>query len=695
MRSEDLRRSGRRLRVAGAVLLLAYLGLAARAAQLAVDPRAIARGHSQTGTVIQLAPARGLVTDRHGTELAITVPAPSVYAVPRDVRDADAAARALAPVLGLDRDPLRDRLAADRGFVFVRRWITDAQAEAIEALDLEGVGLVFEPRRVYPQLGLAGRTLGFANIDGEGARGLEQAEDGWLRGERQRIAIERDARGRLLAKAGYDPRSAAGGDVALTIDAAVQSEVEAALQEVVGATGADGGLVVMMDPRTADVVAAAEWPPFDPNRFRTTPYPQTRSRIFLDAMEPGSSLKPVVVAAALERRAIGPRQPFDCEKGTWRVPGKTLRDTKPHELLDAGGMLRVSSNICAAKIGYQVGAAAHYDMLRALGFGRRTGSGFPDESAGLLRHFDGWQPVDHATISFGQGINVTAIQLAAAVSTIAGDGQWRAPRLVLARREPGQDWRSAPRTESRRVIGEGVASELRRMMTTVVRDEGGTGSYAALKATPVAGKTGTAQKLEADGTYSSNRYLAWFVGMAPADDPDLVAVVMIDEPKGFLNSGGATAAPVFARAMASGLARGGLITEPIKEMHHLALAGSRERLVAERKARRAEQQRAQLELQTARSLELQTARSFAARNRPAEATARPRRALPELQRLGDRIFLPDLTDLTEAQVAKLTRGLPIQLVMRGSGFAVSQEPPAGSVVAGGPLHVRFAAPGDG
>jgi cell division protein FtsI (penicillin-binding protein 3) len=687
LRSADLRQSSRRLRVAGAAMVVAFSLLAVRAANLSlVDPRGGGRGGDQAGKVVRIAPARGLVVDRLGSELAVTLSAPSVYAMPRAVSDAEAMARSLAGVLRSDARELQRRLEHDSSFAFLRRWVTPEQARAVEALELSGVGIVYEPRRVYPQEQLAGQILGFANIDGIGARGVEQQEDAWLRGRAQAVAVERDARGRLLAGAGHDPRSAVGGDVALTLDAALQAETESALDEILEATGAANGLVVSLDVRSGDLLAVAERPGFDPNLFRATPYGATRSRAFLDAVEPGSSLKQFVIAAALEQGALALDAPIDCENGHWRVPGKTLRDVKPHGILDPAGVLRVSSNIGAAKIGYMLGASPHFERLRAFGFGSPSGSGFPDESAGLLRHWRDWRPVDHANISFGQGISVTPVQLAAATAAIARGGVWLPPRLVAARREAGGLWQAVPPGAERRVLRREVADAVLAMMEGVVGPEG-TGRFAALRDLRVAGKTGTAQKLDPEtGTYSQKRYLAWFVGVVPADDPRLVVVVMLDEPKGRIHTGGATAAPLFARAAASALARQGILTDPERELPWFARVDGQPPWALPAAADPSPPPPG-----PAPAAPVPPAPQTPAA--PALASA----ASPALLRLGDRVLLPDFRGLTADQVRQITAGAPFRLEIHGVGRAVAQDPAPGSVVAGGSglVRVRFEPRGAG
>jgi len=662
-----------RLRVARAVLLGCFALLAVRAAHLSmIDGRGAERGDVQNSTTLRLAAARGLIVDRSGAELAVTVSAPSVYAVPAEIADPKEAARAIAGVLGGDPASVRERLLRQTPFVYVARWIRSEQADRIRALGLAGVGIVSEPRRAYPHDRLAGRVLGFANIDGQGVRGIEQQEDSWLRGQAQRITVERDAHGKLLVTSGLDPRSAAGGDVALTLDAALQAEIDAALAEVIETTGARRGTVVSMDPRSGEILALSELPGFDPNRFRSTDYSATRSHAFLDAVEPGSVLKPFAVAAALEHGAISPDDEIDCEEGFFRVPGKTLRDRRPFGLTDVEGVLRVSSNIGAAKIGFAVGREAHFETLRRFGFGASTGSGFPEESAGLLRSWRNWRQVDHATISFGQGIGVTAIQLAAATAALANGGLWHEPRLVTARRVAGGSWQALEPAPVRRAVRAEVADAVLRMMETVVSAEG-TGRRAALRGVPVAGKTGTAQKLDpATGTYSTKSYLAWFAGVAPADDPKIVTVVMLDEPAGRAHTGGATAAPLFARIAAGQLVRHGILTHPELPLPRTAS------VQPDPDAPEPEPEPAPRQ------------------SHPSKWNQEESRHPVSITTLDGRLLVPDFSGLSIAEVQQATTGIGLEVEMKGRGWAVSQDPAPGTILAGATprVSVRFAADGE-
>jgi len=716
MSRDSRRREWIRLRLAGGVLLALFPLLAARAVQLTlIEQRGVEMGSAQTGTVVTLAPARGGIFDRNGAELAVAMPAPSVYAVPREVADPAAAAQALAPVLGRDAARLEARLSQDSPFVFLARWAGEERAQAVRQLALPGVGVVQEPGRSYPLGSLAGRLLGFANVDGVGVRGIEQAEDAWLRGAAQRVALERDARGRLLADAGVDPRSAAGGDVALTLDATLQADVEHALEETLRETGARGGLALVMDPRSGDLLALAEAPAVNPGNFRRTAYGETRSPAFLDAFEPGSVLKPLVVAAALERGVLGERELIDCEQGAWEIPGKRLQDMKPNGLLDAAGILRVSSNVGVAKIALRLSPGEHNAALRAFGLGRATGSGFPDESAGLLRAAARWQPLDQATIAFGQGVNVTALQLAAAGGVFANGGVLRTPRLLSARRRPDGDgsWRAEPAGPARRVLRPEVAGAVLQMLESVV-SEGGTGLRASLEGVRVAGKTGTAQKFDRRlGRYADTRLLGWFLGIAPVEAPRMVGVVMLDEPRGRKRGGSATAAPLFAQVAEAALAREGLVAAPRFGLPQLARAGSAppahlarhnsggnesgassangadsarkaagangatKARSAKTRSTRAKAARTAQNAQPA--AQRQTARGADATDAAGANSARAKAPVPVVARLGDRVLLPDLRGLTREQVQRLARGEALAVDLQGRGRVVAQHPAPGTI----------------
>ena len=481
MRAADLRPLRVRLRIAETLVLAAFLVLTARAAHLTLlGERGAARGESQLVTALSLPPERGRIVDRQGTEIAMTVAVPSIYAVPSEVEDADATAAELAKILGVDAKRTRERLGQKRAFVYIDRWANPKRVEALQARGgLPGIGILEEPRRAYPFGPLAASIVGFANIDGAGVRGVEQKENGWLLGKPRRVAVERDARGQLLLGPGLDRTATAGGDVALTIDVAMQAETEQALADGVASARAKGGYVVALDPKSGDVLALAELPRFDPNEFRHLSFADTRSRSFTDAVEPGSTFKTFLIAAALDAGVVKPTDVFDL-RGGLSVPGKHIKDLHPRPSLDVSGILRRSSNVGSVKIAQKLGPAAHYETLRRFGFGQSTGSGFPDESSGILRNHTRWRPVDAATVAFGQGVSVTTVQLAAGIAALANDGVWMRPRLVRGHRRPGGAWEMMPPAESQQAVSPETAAKMRAMLEGVVAGEGGTGKRAQL-----------------------------------------------------------------------------------------------------------------------------------------------------------------------------------------------------------------------
>ncbi len=647
-----------RLALVRAALLAGFALIAVRAAHLAVvDERGADRGGAQKDRTLTLAPDRGPILDRGGAELALTIDAPSVTAEPARVEDPGKTAAALARVLDLNARDLAARLQRGR-FVFVARWVTEAQAKRVEALALPGIGIQPEPKRVYPHRDLAGPILGFANIDGRGVRGIEQQEENWLRGIPKQLRAERDGSGRILVSSGRDTWETAGGTVALTLDIALQAQVEAALRDAVKRTQARSGFAVVMDPHTGELLAVAQRPGFDPNQFRETPFRSTRSLPFLDAPEPGSTFKTFLVAAALEQKAIRESDLFDCDEGYLRVPGKTIRDT--HDCdgpMRAADVLRISSNIGAVRIASALGPQRHYAMLRRFGFGERSGSGFPDESAGLLRDARDWRPVDAATAAFGQGLNTTPIQLAAAMSVLANGGELVAPRLVSARRARKGGWRHTKRELRHRVLDPDTAARMLEMLTGVVSPEG-TGSRAGLRGIAVAGKTGTAQKIDAaSGAYASDRFVAWFIGAAPADAPRVVVVVGVDEARRPHHTGGFAAAPLFAEVAAAQLNRLGIPTAPQPVKAPAA------ELVARDVARRD------------------------ARTPVPPRPTPPRPLLPSFEKLGGRLLMPDLTGLSVSEVRSITERDDVSVEISGNGLAVAQDPSPGTVV---PLSARRA-----
>lgn len=695
MRSATLSGPSRRLRLLAVLLLSSFLVLAARAAHLTLlDSRGKGRGQRQITKVLQLPAPRGLIVDRRGVELAVTIPAPSIYVVPHALGDRRQTAQKLAHALGMDPATLAADLERRTRFAFVKRWTTREEAETIRKLELPGVGILKEPRRAYPAGALAGQLIGFANIDEEGVRGIEQQEDRALRGRARTVTVERDARGRHLVVDPSLPRDTAGADVRLTLDAKLQAAAEGALASLVERTGAKGGSVVTLDPRTGDILSLAEHPPTDPNDFRSLDFKSTRSRAFHDAIEPGSTFKVFLVAGALDAGVIQSDEMIETSPGWLRIPGKTIRDHEDYGRISIAQILEISSNVGAVTITQRLEPRRHYELLRRFGFGHSTESGFPQESAGILRHYRGWQPVDRATLAFGQGVSVTPVQLASATAALANGGVWQKPRLVAARRKAGGTWEEVPREAGHRVVSSRAAAETLRMMETVVSATG-TGRRASLRGLRVAGKTGTAQKFDTEaGRYSKTDYLAWFIGVVPANDPRLAITVMIDEPQGRAHGGGDAAAPLFAQVASAQLAHLGIVTAPqsIRSRPFRTLAAKAEEEKARRRAAALPEKKPVQVAKAGRS----DRKPVAPASRPAKAARRvvavPRVQAPSPKSVAEVTHLvPDFRGetLTSAQGIAAKASIVLELHGNARGLVVEQRPHPGTVVTGDSPRVRL------
>lgn len=501
---------------------------------------------------LRLSPLRGSIVDRNGSELAVSVPVDSIYADPRYFKseggDAKKAARLLAELLSVDEETIERRLSSDRRFVWLERRVLPEVAREVKALGLPGVLSVEEMRRYYPNRSLAAHILGFANIDGVGIEGLELAYDEQLRGMIREIPAIRDARGRTVySDLLLDRASHAGYDLELTIDRTIQDIVETELALGVANFEAKSGSVVVVEPRTGELLALANFPTYNPNAPRGS-VAARRNRAVTDRFEPGSTVKVFTVAAAIDEGTIDPEDEFDCERGVMKVgEDDVIRDTSIHSMLSVTKILTYSSNIGTAKIGMTLGREGLYRAFRRFGFGAETGLGLPGETAGRLSHFGRWYELDAVTISFGQGFSANAVQLAYAMAAVANGGLLMEPLLVKrVKDELGHVVEERLPRVKRRVISEETAELMGEMLTSVT-GRSGTAEDANLEGFLVAGKTGTAQKADARGLgYAKDRYIASFVGYVPADDPALVIAVIIDEPI-VAHYGGVVAGPIFRR----------------------------------------------------------------------------------------------------------------------------------------------------
>ena len=535
-----------RLVLCGIVFAGLFGAVARRAYQLQVgdeSERLRTMAEEQYLREIELPPRRGRILDRNGAEFASTADVDSIYCNPRRLMDPRDAATKLARILGLDRKDLAQKLGQKRFFAWVKRKVTPEEVEAVKALALPGMGFTREPRRFYPNRMLAATVMGHSGADGVGLEGVEKAFDKALRGQSSSVQGVRDALGRDLFVDGMGETGAgAGSDVVLTIDRYLTFVTERAIAEAQDQNHAKAVMALVMDPRTGDLLAMASVPSYNPNDPGSAAERGARNRTITDAFEPGSTMKTFTIASALDAGAVRPDDKFDCLMGRMMVGKYTVHDTHPHGVLTAAEVFKFSSNIGAAKIARRLGRERLADALARFGFGRPTGIGLPGERGGVLRPVGKWGDIGFANVAFGQGITVTPLQIASGMAAIAAGGVYHPPRIVA--RVVHADGSSEPMADrpATRVISEKAAREMTVIMQGVT-EVGGTARAAAIDGYAVAGKTGTAQKVSG-GHYDASKWVSSFIGFAPADNPRVAIVVMVDEPQGG-HLGGAVAAPIF------------------------------------------------------------------------------------------------------------------------------------------------------
>jgi cell division protein FtsI (penicillin-binding protein 3) len=549
---------GRRARVVvvAALLSLCFALLFARAIDLAVlrGPEFERQAAGQHRKEVALVPHRGEIVDRHGDLLALSLDVPSVYVRPRQLGAERARLGEVARALHLAA-PRVQRIAT-QPFVWLKRQALPRELDAVLQLGVPGVGHFDEPRRVYPHGQLAAHVLGFVGTDAQGLAGLERRFDKEIRGQSLRIAVDRDARGREFLRTGMADAPTQGARVELTLDSEIQALTERELAAGVTGAKAGAGAAVVLDPMTGEVLSLANYPTFNPNDRTDWANPRhkdrTRNRVLTDPYEPGSTFKAVLAAGALEAGLVKPTERFFCENGAWRVGKWTVHDSHPHGWLSFAEVIQFSSNIGAAKVGDRFGRERYGSWLHSFGFGQRTGVELPDESPGIMRDEKSWARIDVLTQSFGQGISVTPMQMAVAYAAIANGGRLMRPFIVRRITGPSGDvtLEHEP-TAVRRVMSPRTAQVTTELLRRVVEEKGGTGSRARLDDFTVAGKTGTAQKVDPRTRAYSSKRIGSFVGFVPADHPRAVILVLIDEPR-TSSYGGVVAAPVF-RNIASGV----------------------------------------------------------------------------------------------------------------------------------------------
>ncbi len=648
-----------RIRLIGVVFTLCFALVAMRAFDLQVlqGQQWGERAERQHQKIIPLTPQRGTIFDRNGEELAVSVDVDSVYAEPGKLQNPSGTTKSLAKVLGISTRTIKAKLKGSRNFVWLKRQITPSQSDQIKAMKLDGVGMIKEHRRFYPNSNIAGHLLGFTGLDPKGLEGLEMEYDKMILGRGGYLVMERDALGRGLGAGSPQVQGATRGhDLYLTLDKNLQYLAERELAEGLRTTEAKAGTVVMMEPSTGKVLAMASAPDYNPNAFfRYKPY-QWRNRAVCDAYEPGSTFKIFLMAAALNEAVVSTKQKINCENGVFRVGGKDIHDHKKYQKLTPAEIIKYSSNIGSAKIGKMLERKTFHRYLSAFGFGEPTGIDLPGEASGLLRPPEKWFEVDLAAISFGQGVSVTPIQLTAAAAAIANGGYLMEPYVVeQVVDSQGQVTRKSQPRVVRKVIAQDVAQRVGRMMEMTTED-GGTSTNARVPGFRVAGKTGTAQKVDpVTGGYSADKRVASFVGFLPAEAPRVVMLVTIDEPKKGVY-GGLTAAPVFSRIAAQAMQY--LKVSPNQETQDGESLPSLEQIFVDAAA----PQRANLQ-----NLMVAT------------TSGGPQ--------------MPDFSGLSFRQVLELIEEKQLNVDFRGRGRVVEQSPtPGASIPYGAPVWVRMAPP---
>ena len=533
-----------------AMLLVGLAVVAARLVyvQVVKGPEYAEAASSQRTRDITISPERGFIYDREGEVLAESMEARTIYAVPDAIKDKPAAAAAIASAIGGDPARYEEKLSKDSGFVYVARKVDVAQAEALKELGIEGLGFLEDSRRVYPSNELACQVLGFVGVDDEGLSGLELYYEELLGGAPGRLIGERDNQGRPIP-GGITLEEAAvdGEDIVLTIDRDIQYQTQVALDEAVERWGAKAGSVIVMDPRNGEILAMASYPEFNPNRFGEGDEAAYRNRAIVDTYEPGSTIKSLTAAAVIDAGLYGPESVFELPS-TIKIGGRTIHEShdRPTVSWTLTDIVTQSSNVGAVKLGLALGEEDLYGYFSRFGLTEKTGVDFPGEVKGWLGTPDSWSPSSLATITFGQGVSVTPLQLARALGAIANGGNLVTPHFLKESSAPTD---KAPRLVTERAISEETARQMRVVLTDVVNE--GTGSAAAVPGYQVAGKTGTAQKARTDGKagYAQGKYVASFSGFLPAEDPRVLIIVNIDEPSNSIY-GGTVAAPTFSRIAA-------------------------------------------------------------------------------------------------------------------------------------------------
>jgi cell division protein FtsI (penicillin-binding protein 3) len=544
-KQQTARRFAGRLTLVGVFFSMLAVSLVARAVHLQVFNKDFLNQQADTRHLRteRISAHRGMITDRNGEPLAISTPVDSIWANPKELAPAVDRVPQLARLLGIDPQQLIRRVtrSMDKEFLYLKRHLSPEQAQLVLDLKLPGVNVQREYRRYYPAGEVTGHLVGFTNIDDAGQEGLELAFNHWLAGESGAKRVLKDRLGRSVENVESIRPPHHGKDLQTSIDLRIQYLAYRTLKAAIRQHNAESGSIVILDVKTGEVLAIVNQPTYNPNDRSQFSAERYRNRAITDIFEPGSSIKPLIVAAALESGEYRPSSIIDTAPGFVVVGPKTIEDSRNLGRISLTTILARSSNVGVTKLAMSLEPDQLWNTMTRFGLGTLTSSGFPGESAGLLTHFNHWRPISQATLAYGYGISVTPLQLAQAYSVLGSDGVFRPVSLVAL---------DGP-AEGEQVLAADSAAAVRRMLEEVVRP-GGTGTKAAVTGYRIAGKTGTAWKFAAGG-YSEDKYISIFAGLAPASDPRLAAVVVIDEPTGELYYGSDVAAPVFSDVVSESL----------------------------------------------------------------------------------------------------------------------------------------------
>ena len=525
-----------------AALALAFIGLIARAAYVQVFGNAFfqRQGEVRFARTLEMPASRGRIFDRNGLLLASSVVAPSIWAIPEDVDRNPAKLQQLAKLLGMPLADLNKRLSnEDKTFVWLKRQVDEPVAKQIAELKIAGIYQRKEYKRRYPEGEAATHVVGFANVENKGLEGAELSFEKQLAGKPGSRRVIKDRLGRVVEAVGDEVPPVDGQDIQLSIDSKVQFFAYQKLRDAVTANKAKSGSVVVLDAQTGEVLALANYPSYSPDNRRNLSGAQLRNIAVTDTFEPGSIMKPITVAMALEAGKVTPQTSIPTAPGFYKLDKFTIRDTRNHGTLTVEGVVQKSSNVGSLKIAQRLSAQDMWETYAALGYGRKPDLAFPGAATGRVRHWKSWKPVEQATMSYGYGLSASLFQMAHSYTVFSHDGAI-IPATLLKAPEGAE-------VQGVRVFSEKNARAVRKMLE-MAAGPGGTGQRAQTVGYSVGGKSGTARKQQGKG-YAANKYRAWFAGMAPIDKPRVIVAVMVDEPSNGVYYGGAVAAPVFSEVV--------------------------------------------------------------------------------------------------------------------------------------------------